>query len=93
MAAWTENEVQVICKVYVKILKLEQAGERVNKAQFCRDTLPLLDGRSRGSYEMKMMNISAAARDAGLPTITGYKPYGAYQKCLKSAISEAWSNS
>lgn len=87
--AWNENEVSVICSAYAELLSKEQAGIPFNKAAKRREIVPLLDGRTAGSYEMKMCNISAALNDAERPYIKGYKPLKGYQKCLKAAIVEA----
>ena len=47
-----------------------------------------LSARSRGSVEMKMMNISAARIALGLDVIAGYKPFGNAQKSLTQFIQE-----
>ena len=44
--------------------------------------------RSRGSLEMKMMNISAARAELGLPQINGYKPLGNIQTSLKLMVAD-----
>lgn len=84
---WTADELAVILETYFRILNAESRGGRVNKAAICREVLPRLNGRTRGSYEMKMMNVSAAMVAAGLPTIDGYKPYGHAQKALIQAVA------
>ncbi len=87
--AWTHDEVSLICATYAAMLRLELEGKKFVKAKVRRDTLPKLDGRSEGSYEMKCCNISAACIDAGLPWIKGYKPLKGYQRSLKDAITIA----
>jgi hypothetical protein len=87
--AWTVEELQVICKVYAEMLLLEAQGVKFNKAANRRATLPLLDGRSGGSYEMKCCNISAVLHDMGAPFIKGYKPLDSYQRCIKPIILAA----
>ena len=88
---WSDNEVQVICEAYKVLLTAQSNGDKVNKAQLCRETLPKLDNRTRGSYEAKMMNISACLRDNGHSEyiVKGYKPSGNYQKALLPAIKSA----
>ena len=88
--AWTDQEVQVICEAYVTLFKAQSGYASINKAQLCRDTLPKLDCRTRGSYEAKIMNVSAALRDIGLPQyiVKGYKPSGNYQKALIPMIKK-----
>ena len=87
---WTEEEQRIICRAYLALLEWEKQGRKANKAALCRATLPLLDDRSRGSYELKMMNVSAAMLSIhpDLPTVTGYKPYGHAQKSLKDILQE-----
>ena len=87
--AWTQDEIKTICSVYATMLVMEQRGIKYNKAQARRNTLPDLDGRSAGSYEMKCCNISAALNDQGMQWIKGYKPLKGYQHALKPAIVEA----
>ena len=83
---WTEREQAIACTIYATMLEIELRGGKVNKAKICREILPLLDNRSRGSYEMKMMNISAAMLSLGFPHIRGYKPYGHAQKSLADTM-------
>ena len=49
-----------------------------------------LAARSRGSLELKLMNISAARADLKLPTVKGYKAAGNYQKSLRAEILRQW---
>lgn len=86
---WNEDEIKTICEVYANMLLLEMQGRKFNKALARRTTLPKLDGRSAGSYEMKCCNISAALNDKGMPWIKGYKPLKGYQRALKVAIVDA----
>src|SRR5690606_26283746 len=44
-------------------------------------------GRSRGSIEFKLSNISAAFRGLGLPIIRGYLPRFNFQMSLAEAVS------
>lgn len=87
--AWTDEEIRLICAAYAGMLALEIKGEKYNKSAVRRETVPLLDGRSDGSYEMKCCNISAALIDQNLPHIKGYKARPAYQAALKPAALEA----
>lgn len=84
--AWTAQEIEIITAAYAVMLRQELDGIKFNKSATRREVVKLLDGRSEGSYELKMMNISAACKDAGLPFINGYKPLPAYQAALKPAI-------
>jgi len=86
---WTEQEQREVIRVYFHMLACQAAGAKYNKAAFCRATLPKLNNRTRGSYEMKLMNVSAAMVALGLPIVKGYKPYGHAQKSLTVYIKEA----
>ena len=83
---WSEEEQRYIIGAYMNMLNQELAGIKYNKAAMRRVTLPLLKGRSAGSYEMKCCNISAALNDLGLPWIRGYKPLPGYQRSLKDEL-------
>jgi len=48
-----------------------------------------LRDRSRGSVELKLMNISGARAHLGLPILPGYKAAPNYQKSLETYIKEA----
>jgi hypothetical protein len=87
--AWTDREQFLACVAYLVILTYEQAGKTINKAAMRRATLPLLEGRSGGSYEMKLCNISAAMHADGRPWVQGYKPLGNGQRSLLEWIDRA----
>lgn len=76
---WKRYENEILCFAY----RYLQAHPKANKAALCRAVLPELDGRTRGSYEMKLMNLSAyiATIDAA-GVVQGYKAYGHAQKDL-----------
>ena len=98
---WSQDEINILLSAYDAILTAETSGTKVNKAAIRRSVLPQLDQRSAGSYEMKMMNISAARVALYLPIIPGYKPYGHKQNVLTASIqayeaqkaeAEAWTS-
>jgi len=64
------------------MLEMELKGIPYNKAQHNRELAKRLNNRSKGSIEMKHMNISAILHELGMPSISGYKPYGNYQRNL-----------
>ncbi|RME04392.1 MAG: DUF3883 domain-containing protein [Bacteroidetes bacterium] len=80
--AWTETEVLAIVEVYFDMLAMELKGIPYNKAQHNRELAQRLNNRSKGSIEMKHMNISAILHELGMPSISGYKPYSNYQRNL-----------
>ena len=86
---WTEEEQRIICRCWLQLLDAQRGEQKANKAALCRATLPLLNERSRGSYELKMMNVSAAAKALGWPeTVNGYKPAGHAQKSLAAILKD-----
>lgn len=78
--AWSETEVLAIVEDYFSMLALELKGIPYNKAQHNRELAHRLNNRSKGSIEMKHMNISAILHELGMPSISGYKPFSNYQK-------------
>ncbi|WP_201741933.1 hypothetical protein [Mangrovicoccus ximenensis] len=63
----------------------ELSGRPYNKAVENR-ALQVATGRSRGSIEFKLCNLSAAALSLGLPVIRGYRPRFNFQMSLPEAI-------
>jgi hypothetical protein len=84
--AWSKAEQIAICSAYAVLLDAQNNGLAVNKAELCRRTLPALVNRSRGSYEFKCCNISAALDDAGNSYVSGYKPRSGYQRSLLATL-------
>lgn len=93
---WSDDENNAIAAAYIQMLAQELRAERYNKAAMRRETLPKLNGRSPGSYEMKACNISAVMAAAGLPWINGYKPLGHGQQrplaraMARTALAYGW---
>jgi len=85
-ATWSEVEQIAVCSAYAVLLDAQNNQLHVNKAELCRATLPALVNRSRGSYEFKMCNISAALDDTGNDFVTGYKPRSGYQRTLLETL-------
>lgn len=88
-ADWSKEEVRAVVRSYMSMLKYELAGQAYNKTEHRRALLPLLDGRSEGSIELKHQNISAVLRDLGHFWIPGYKPRANYQSMLAQEVG-AW---
>jgi hypothetical protein len=64
------------------MLVTELSGDKYNKAAHNRELQSHLDNRSRGSVEMKHMNVSAVMTELGYPCIDGYKPAWNYQRSV-----------
>lgn len=83
---WTDHENDACVASYFAMLSQELAGETYNKAAQNR-LLQEQTGRSRGSIEFKLCNVSAAFRGFGLPVIKGYQPRFNFQMALAEAVS------
>jgi hypothetical protein len=83
---WTDLQNDACVARYFSMLEQELTGEAYNKAAQNR-LLQEQTGRSRGSIEFKLCNISAAFRGFGLPTIRGYKPRFNFQMSLAESVS------
>lgn len=83
---WTDIENDACVASYFAMLSQELAGETYNKAAQNR-LLQEQTGRSRGSIEFKLCNVSAAFRGFGLPVIKGYQPRFNFQMALAEAVS------
>lgn len=77
---WDEKEVELIVIDYLDMLVTELSGDKYNKTAHNRVLRKNLDSRSKGSVEMKHMNISAVMTELGYPCIDGYKPARNYQR-------------
>lgn len=83
---WSDAENDAVVASYFAMLSDELSGRSYNKAAQNR-ALQDQTGRSRGSIEFKMCNVSAVFRGFGLPVITGYQPRFNFQMSLAQAVS------
>jgi hypothetical protein len=83
---WTNKECRIVIRAYLHMLREQDHGRKFNKAKIARSVLPHLDNRTKGSYEMKLMNISACMEHLGFDVVKGYVPYGHAQKSLTRLI-------
>jgi hypothetical protein len=84
--SWTDSENDAVVAAWFAMLMDDLAGRGVNKAEQNR-ALQDQTGRSRGSVEFKLCNVSAAARAFGLPVLRGYQPRFNFQMALAEAVS------
>ena len=84
-ADWTAAQVAAAVDAYFRRLRLEVDGVPYSKADH-NERVRMATGRSKGSAEFKLQNISAVLYGMGLRWIDGYKPRGHGQV---GAISEA----
>ena len=88
--AWSDSENDGICELYAAILEAHHDPDvKLNKAAMIREARTgILAGRSRGSIEMKLMNLTACLKALGFAATlehAGYKALSGYQKSLLDA--------
>ena len=72
---WSDAEIQAAVDAYLSMLSREQSGQTVNKAHENRVLREgALAGRTKGSVEFRMQNISTVLEELGRKRIVGYKP-------------------
>ena len=72
---WSDVEIQAAVDAYLSMLSREQSGQKVNKAHENRVLREgALAGRTKGSVEFRMQNISTVLVELGRDRIEGYKP-------------------
>ena len=100
--AWTDAEIAATLNLYAYMLKHYQPGGEhliLNKAETIRQWRGEVEGiegplkaRSKGSVEMKLMNVTAAVEACGRPDLSmaehGYRPMTNMQAALKIAVTE-----
>lgn len=87
---WTPREIEVIVRLYVRMLGLDVRGERLVKTEeYHRVITSDLPARSRSSVEYKLRNVSAVMEQMGLPTIGGLRPAKNYQRILLEGVEVA----
>ena len=78
---WTDAEVRTLCALYQSMLTAQRSAEPFIKAPAVRACAASL-GRTKGSVEAKLMNLSACQRDLGRDYVAGYKPLPSYAKSM-----------
>lgn len=72
---WSVAELEAAVGVYLKMLDQERKGQKLNKARENRILREgALAGRTEGSVEFRMLNISTVLERMGKRRIHGYKP-------------------
>jgi hypothetical protein len=101
--AWTDAETLSLCALYGHMLdlqtvdhlgrgKTENGTPRVSKATLVRAWIAEhAPGRSKGSVEAKLMNLSAARIEMGLSIVDGYKALPNMGADVRRAALSAWS--
>ena len=89
---WSDEENDLIVRVYLRLLIAELRGEKPVKAELNRQ-VQAATGRSKGSVDFKFANVSAVLREMGMLYVDGYKPYVNFQSSLSSAVERALETS
>jgi len=87
---WSDAEIQAAVDAYLSMLSREQSGQKVNKAHENRVLREgALAGRTKGSVEFRMQNISTVLIELGRDRIEGYKPAKNVGANVERSIREA----
>ncbi|WP_223446654.1 HNH endonuclease [Pseudomonas sp. BF-R-19] len=87
---WSEVEIQAAVDAYLSMLSREQNGQAINKAHENRVLREgSLAGRTKGSVEFRMQNISTVMVELGRTPIKGYKPAKNVGANVTKSIREA----
>lgn len=74
---WSDAELEATVQAYLEMLRLQRVGQSFVKAHYNRILREgALAGRSKGSVEFRMQNISAVLNQLCLKWIDGYPPRG-----------------
>lgn len=86
---WTRAEVEATVADYFRMLRMQEMGQRPNKAQHTRRLHELIPARNVQAIEYKHRNISAVLNLYGAQTLNGYKPLPNFQRLLIEVVGEA----
>lgn len=87
---WSDEEIQAAVDAYLSMLSREQNGQAINKAHENRVLREgALAGRTKGSVEFRMQNISTVLVELGRDRIEGYKPAKNVGANVAKSIREA----
>lgn len=84
--AWTPENNRELIDLYNSMLKLQEQGEKFNKAAMVR-VLVENQERTKGSIECKLMNVSAIRQNLlQLPIVKGFKALDNYNHDLAEMV-------
>jgi hypothetical protein len=96
---WSDTETRRLITAYNRMLALQDAGKmgrakgQTSKAVIVRTFIAEhAPARTKGSVEMKLMNLSAVREDLGLPIVEGYKPLPNMASSCREIASERWGS-
>lgn len=82
---WSRSENEIVVDAYFRLLEAEKSGHPLAKTEVRRE-VEALTGRSRGSVEYKMQNVSAVLQVLHRDWVQGYKPAANYQSELEYVV-------
>lgn len=93
---WSESETTSLCQLYFHMRDLDDQG-KLGRGKGCTSKKGLVlawieanaPGRSNGSVDAKLMNISASCAALGLPQVKGYKALENRAKALDGIVRAA----
>ncbi|WP_448695586.1 HNH endonuclease [Pseudomonas moraviensis] len=87
---WSTSELEAAVDAYLKMMAMEEKGQKINKAYENRLLRAgVLAGRTVGSVEYRMLNISTVLERMGRGRIDGYKSLPHVGSNIESHIREA----
>jgi hypothetical protein len=86
---WTRFEVEATIAVYFQMLRMQEMGQRPNKAEHNRRLQKLIPARNMHAIEYKHRNISSVLNLYGVQSLVGYKPAHNIQRMLVEAVGKA----
>lgn len=84
---WSRTENEIVVDAYLRLLEAEKSGHHLVKAEVRRE-VEARTGRSRGSVEYKMQNVSAVMQALHRDWVQGYQPASNYQSDLEDVVRE-----
>ena len=87
---WTLTEIEATVATYFQMLRMQELGQKANKAEHNRRLLASLPARSIQAVEYKHRNISAVMNLYGVQTLAGYKPAANFQQLLMEIVGDTW---
>lgn len=88
---WTRAEVEAAVAVYFRMLRMQERGQRPNKAEHNRRLHNLMPARNRSAIDYKHRNISAVLNIFGVQALIGYRPAANFQRMLVDVVGKALS--
>jgi hypothetical protein len=89
-SGWSDDELRASIEAYARMLRAEKQGSPLTKRDVVNELMKVT-GRTKGSIEMRLQNISAVLDHHGVTWIEGYKPLSHYPDRLATLIETKYS--